>query len=112
MVVAVIGSRNILDGRIIESALSGYVATKIVTGGAVGVDSIGMEYAKKNNIELLVFLPEYEKYGRGAPLVRNKKIVESCDIVLAFWDGKSKGTKNTIDYANKIKKPVEIKIVD
>jgi len=43
-----------------------------------------------------------------APLERNKLIVEECDCVLAFWDGKSRGTKFTLDYATEKKKPIKI----
>lgn len=43
-------------------------------------------------------------YGKAAPLKRNKKMVELCDIALIIWDGSSKGTKHTIDYVTKIGK--------
>ena len=52
--------------------------------------------------------PEYEKYGRSAPLKRNVTIIENADIVLAFWDGRSKGTLSVIKYAEKVKKPCEV----
>lgn len=67
-------------------------------------------YLDKGNLKLIEFLPEYDKYGRGAPLVRNKLIVEECDCLIAFWDDTSRGTKYTIDYAHQLGKP--IKIVD
>ena len=60
------------------------------------------------NLKLIEFLPEYDKYGRQAPLIRNKLIVENCDCLIAFWDGVSRGTKYTIDYATKMGKPVKI----
>ena len=63
---------------------------------------------KKHNLNLVEYLPDYERYGRGAPLVRNKLIVENCDSVLAFWDGQSRGTKFTLDYAKELGKPVKI----
>lgn len=95
MKVAIIGSRNIKN-IVLEQYISDEV-NEIVSGGAVGVDSCAAEYAKKNGLKLTVFLPQYERYGRAAPIVRNKKIVEYADKVLAFWDGKSKGTKNMIE---------------
>ena len=67
-------------------------------------------YLDKGNLKLIEFLPEYDKYGRGAPLVRNKLIVEECDCLIAFWDDTSRGTKYTIGYAHQLGKP--IKIVD
>ena len=48
-----------------------------------------------------MFLPEYSRYGRGAPLKRNPQIIEYADVVIAFWDGKSKGTKYVIDNCKK-----------
>jgi len=53
-------------------------------------------------------LPEYRKYKRGAPLIRNKQIVDYADTVIAFWDGKSKGTESVIQYCIKTGKPYQI----
>ena len=71
----------------------------IVSGGARGIDSCAAKYAKEHGIELIEILPDYETYGRRAPIVRNVSIVDECDCVVAFWDGRSKGTKFTIDKA-------------
>lgn len=49
-----------------------------------------------NNIKFTVFLPDYNKYGKAAPLKRNLEIIDYSDIVLAFWDGKSHGTRHVI----------------
>lgn len=81
----------------------------IVSGGATGVDTLAKEYAIKNNIPIIEFLPEYDKYGRKAPLMRNIQIVDNCDFLLAFWNGNSRGTKFTIDLA--IKRGVFFKVV-
>ena len=85
-----------------------YIPDTIISGGARGADTYAREFAQKHNLKLIEFLPEYNKYGRTAPLVRNKLIVEACDCVLAFWDGTSRGTKFTIDYAREKNKPVKI----
>ena len=106
MKVAIIGSRSIE----IEN-LSEYIpkeTTEIVSGGAKGVDTSAREYAIANSIKLTEFLPEYEKYKKGAPLMRNLKIIEYSDIVIAFWDGKSKGTKFVIDNCNKTGKKIMV----
>lgn len=70
MRVAVIGSRSILTTEIGDYISD---ADEIVSGGAIGVDSCAAEYAKRNGLRLRVFLPQYEKYGRAAPIVRNKE---------------------------------------
>lgn len=86
MKLAVIGSRSIQKGLNLADIMPEGVE-EIVTGGAKGVDAFAAEYARINKIPLKVFLPEYEKYGRRAPLVRNCQIVDYADAVLAVWDG-------------------------
>ena len=105
MKVAVVGSRSIF-----ATDIGMYISDgdEIVSGGAVGVDSCAAEYAKKNGLKLTVFLPQYERYGRAAPIARNKKIVDYADKIIAFWDGKSKGTLSVIKYAEKTGKQCEI----
>ena len=80
--------------------------TEIVSGGAKGVDSYAEEYANKNGIVVKVFLPKYEKYGRGTPLKRNLEIIDYSDTVIAFWDGKSRGTKFVIDKCKALGKEI------
>ena len=109
MKIGVIGSRN-LNVENLEKYLPVSV-TEIISGGAVGIDRCAREYAIANGIKITEFLPEYEKYGRVAPLKRNLKIIEYSDLILAFWDQKSKGTKFVIDNCKKMNVPVEIKLL-
>ena len=106
MKLLIAGSRSITDFD-----LAPYVpedVTLILTGGANGVDALAEEYADKHRISKLILRPQYKLYHRGAPLKRNDRMVELCDKVLVIWDGVSRGTKHTIDHANKLGKPVEI----
>lgn len=106
MKVAVIGSRNIkVDdlGKYLPEDIS-----EIVSGGAKGVDSSAREYAELNGLKLTEFLPDYEKYGQRAPLRRNDQIIDYADMVLAFWDGKSRGTAYVIRNCEKKNKKVDI----
>lgn len=105
MKVAVIGSRG-LQVKDLERYLPEGV-TEIVSGGARGVDTCAKNYALAHGLKLTEFLPEYEKYGRGAPLRRNITIIEYADLVLAFWDGKSRGTKFVIDNCKKRNIPMK-----
>ena len=82
--------------------------TEIVSGGARGIETCAREYAEKNRIKLTEFLPQYEKYGRSAPLKRNLQIIDYADLVLAFWDGNSKGTKYVIEQCKKQNKEIKI----
>lgn len=101
MKVAIIGSRG-LEKIEIEKYLPDSV-TEIVSGGAKGVDTIAKEYALKNNIKLTEFKPDYKRYSKGAPLKRNLQIIEYSDMVIAIWDGKSRGTKFVIENCPKEK---------
>jgi len=106
MKVAVIGSRGIFVEH-----LEKYLpkdTTEIISGGARGVDASAKGYALRHGIKLTEYLPEYSRYGRAAPLKRNITIIENADLVLAFWDGSSKGTKYVIDNCKERNIPVSV----
>jgi hypothetical protein len=109
MKVAVVGSRSIQSAD-----LKRYIppdTTLIISGGASGVDTLAERYADERGIEKLIFYPNYELYGKSAPLIRDKLIVDSADLVIAVWDGQSRGTEFTISYAKRRNVPCEIYIV-
>lgn len=106
MKTAIIGSRNITNVDLSRFIPVG--TTEIVSGGARGIDTVAKEYANRNGLKLTEFLPDYEHFGRGAPLKRNITIIENADIVLAFWDGKSRGTKFVIDNCHRRNIPIKI----
>ena len=110
MKVAVIGSRSLNIDNIGKYLPEG--VTEVVAGGGKGMDSCGREYAKKKGIKVTEFLPEYSKYGRGAPLRRNLEIIAYADEVVAFWDGKSRGTKFVIDNCKKQSKKVTVYMIE
>lgn len=103
--LAIIGSRGLVVdvGKYISC-----VPACIISGGARGVDTCAAEYAAAHNIPLRVFRPDYAAHRQGAPIRRNEIIARECTEMLAFWDGKSKGTKYTIEYARKLKKVVHV----
>lgn len=78
----------------------------IISGGAIGVDTLAERYADVHRLSKLILRPDYASFGKGAPLVRNKTMVEIADQVLIFWDGVSRGTKFTADYAARLGKKV------
>ena len=82
--------------------------TVIVSGGAAGVDRIAEDYAHRHELSVLVYHPDWQAHGKAAGAKRNQQIVDRADRVIAFWDGKSKGTKITIDMARRAGKLVEI----
>ena len=73
---------------------------EIVSGGAKGADTLGEQYAKENNYPLKKFPADWELHGKSAGYIRNKQMAEYGDILIAFWDGESKGTKHMIDLAH------------
>ena len=72
------------------------------------MDRCAAEYARSKGLKLTEFLPEYAHYGRAAPIVRNKQIVDHADKLLVFWNGASRGTRSVIEYSKKTGKPCEI----
>lgn len=104
MKIAIIGSRecsNIDFAGNLEAVLNVSKDDTIISGGAKGIDTLAANYAKENNLNLIEFLPDYKKNGRAATFIRNREIVDNSTIVVAFWNGNSKGTKYTLDYARK-----------
>lgn len=80
----------------------------VVSGGARGVDSWAEEFAAERGIEVVSIKPEWKKYGKSAGFKRNKEIVANSDDVVAFWDGQSRGTLDTVRKAHKAQKPYAI----
>ncbi len=111
MKVAVIGSRgaDVKPGRIRKELPE--ECSCIISGGARGVDAAAARCAKEYGLRLEEILPDYVAYGRQAPLVRNKEIVRRADYVLAFWDYRSPGTRNTILECLKQRKRFKIILV-
>ena len=106
MKLAVVGSRGIKECDL--DSLVPLETTEIISGGARGVDTLAVEYARKRGIPVREFFPDYERYGRKAPLIRNEQIVVACDQVLAVWDGHSSGTMYTVRLAHSLGKPVRL----
>ena len=106
----------IIGSRCIESFdLSDFISKDtelIISGGAKGVDSIAERYADENNISKLILRPKYKKYGKAAPLKRNQQMIDLADEILVIWDGVSKGTKYSIEYATRRNKSIKVIIKD
>lgn len=72
---------------------------EIVSGVAKGADSLGERFAKERNYQIKQFPANWNLYGKSAGYIRNDEMAVYSDCLIAFWDGKSKGTKNMIDLA-------------
>ncbi|MBQ7406245.1 MAG: hypothetical protein IJW11_00570 [Clostridia bacterium] len=104
MKLLIVGSRSIADFD-----LSPYIpkgVDTVISGGAEGIDTLAEHYADKYRLSKFIIRPNYDLYGRAAPMRRNEEMVNIADIVLVIWDGKSKGAAYTLKYAKKMKKPL------
>lgn len=81
---------------------------EIVCGEALGADSLGKFYAQRKGYNVLSYPADWDKYGKSAGIRRNKQMAEIADVLVAFWDGKSRGTKNMIEQMRRLRKPVKI----
>ena len=99
--IAVVGGREFSDYVLLAEELQRHMPFILVSGGARGADSLAERFANKHGLRKLIFEADWNKYGKSAGYRRNVTIVEHADLVIAFWDGKSKGTKHTIDIAEK-----------
>lgn len=113
----VVGSRTITDYNYIKETLDYFLQNKseitIVSGGARGVDSLAERYAKERNYGLKIFPADWDRYGKQAGYIRNdemhKYISQFSDRgIVAFWDGKSKGTAHNFGLATKYDTPIKI----
>lgn len=107
------GSRSITDIAHVEQAVKncGWSITKVVSGCANGVDRLGEQYATQRNIDLKRFPANWIRYGRAAGYIRNVKMAENADALIAIWDGKSKGTEHMINIARSKNLNVYVSIV-
>lgn len=110
MKVAIIGGRDFKNYDLVIETLKPFLEkiTEVVSGGAMGADLLGEKWANEHNKKTLIFLPNWEKYGKSAGYVRNIDIISNADEVFAFWDGKSRGTQHSINIARKENKPLHI----
>lgn len=116
MKIVIGGCRNYNNYNVFKAFIDEILKNKeypitILSGHCLGVDTMAEQYANQNGFELEIFPAEWKEYGRAAGPLRNKKMVEQCDMVIAFWDSKSKGTQSLISYAKANNKTVIIKYI-
>lgn len=106
--LAIVGSRTFTDYELLKQHIDPANIAAIVSGGAIGADTLAERFAVEHQLQMIIFKPDYAKHGRAAPFIRNTDIIEASDAVIAFWDGKSTGTLDSIKKARKLGKPVTI----
>jgi predicted Rossmann-fold nucleotide-binding protein len=85
----------------------------VVSGGAKGADTVGKAWAKSRSLSFVLFKPYHlidttVSYHPRYFFIRNKQIVDNSDLIVAFWNGESAGTRHAIRYAKSSQKPVVI----
>ena len=75
---------------------------EVVSGRAMGADMLGEIYADENNHSIKHFPAEWDKHGKGAGFIRNGEMAKYANLLIAFWDGESKGTKHMIETAKRL----------
>lgn len=112
MRIAIVGSRDGLPWARVSDAIRDLVrrpdVTSVVSGGALGVDRLAESLALAAGKHVVAIRPDWQRFGKSAGYRRNVEIVAQADEVYAFWNGTSKGTKHSIDIANKMRKPVYV----
>ena len=118
MKLLIAGSRSITDYEKVKDTIENFVdieeflsrsgrkIDKVITGGAIGVDQLGARWAREKGIPVLICKPNWKRDGKRAGFIRNSLMIamldkKEGDMLLAIWDGKSRGTNDTIEKAKK-----------
>lgn len=116
MILVISGSRTLTSYALVSEVIDEGVAelvnhmdeplTELYSGHAKGVDVLAERWAKENGIPVKTFIPDWNIHGKKAGILRNEEMANAGDVILAVWDGQSRGTKHMIDYAKKAKKVI------
>ncbi|MBG7631299.1 MAG: DUF2493 domain-containing protein [Bacteroidetes bacterium] len=112
MKLIIAGSRNFNDYKklckICDHLLQNQANIEIISGAARGADQLGEKYASEKGYSIKQFPANWNKYGKAAGPKRNEQMANYANTLIAFWDGKSKGTKHMIDMAKQANLNVEV----
>jgi len=113
--VIIAGCRDFTDYALLRSfadeSLAGVQDIEIVSGGAAGADALGERYARERGRSLKVFPAEWKKWGAAAGPIRNSRMADYADALIAFWDGRSAGTRDMIRKAEEKGLRVQVRMI-
>lgn len=114
MKVAIVGSRDFEDPGRVRRAVRRYVSglepgTVIVSGGARGVDTWAEQAADDFGFDKRIHKAFWDQDGKSAGFRRNVRVAHDCDRMVAFWNGRSRGTRHVMQKARDVQKDVEVK---
>jgi predicted Rossmann fold nucleotide-binding protein DprA/Smf involved in DNA uptake len=112
--IAIVGSRRFSEPtRVTDYVNALPPRASIITGSASGVDAAATKAARAKGIAVQVIPASFDELADAArSAARNQKLVDACDVLVAFWDGSSKGTRSTVDRALNSGKEVHVFIAD
>ncbi len=114
MKVIIAGGRNFTQYQLLKFKCDAILKNvdktdlQIVSGGAKGADELGERYARDRHILVKRFEADWDRDGKAAGPIRNRKMAEYADCLIAFWNGFGRGTKNMIDVATELGLKVRI----
>lgn len=112
MRIVIAGSRSFNDWDKLNTELNQindiFGIKLVISGTAEGADKLGEQWAEWNGIHIQRCPANWEKHGNAAGILRNIEMANIADLIVLFWDGKSKGTKQMLDYCLKHKKFVKV----
>lgn len=104
--IIIAGGRDFNDISLVNNTLGAILPNgtraedvQIISGGARGADKLGEQVARDNNTNLAIFPAQWDLHGKSAGYKRNELMAANADILVAFWDGKSRGTNHMINIA-------------
>ncbi|MDX2271083.1 MAG: SLOG family protein [Cyanobacteriota bacterium] len=107
--VAVVGSRTYWNLKAVRDFIAQLPAgCTVISGGARGVDQTAEQAARAKGIPVQIYPADWHQHGKFAGIRRNHDIIQSADVVVAFWDGSSPGTAHSIQLAKSMNKPIQI----
>ena len=113
--VIIAGGRDFLDYNLLREKVDKILIDKrathkivIISGCARGADTLALRYASENILDTEEYPADWNAYGKKAGYMRNVEMAENADALIAFWDGKSKGTKHMIDIATERKLNIRV----
>ena len=115
MKLIVAGGRDFVNTQVMITVLMDLVEKgkidpnpELVCGMARGADMLAYSLWANHNMKIHTFPADWKTHPRSAGYIRNAEMGNFADVLVAFWDGKSKGTKHMIDYMRKLNKPVYV----
>jgi YspA, cpYpsA-related SLOG family len=110
MKLIIAGSRAFTDYQLLCQTLAPerHRITEVLHGGARGADQLGFRWALKHHVRSRCFAAAWERFGKSAGLRRNHQMAQAGDMLIAFWDGRSPGTRHIIGCMQRLGKPVVV----